>query len=58
MSKEKQIKVFDIRKAFEKGKNNTNPIVRVTTKIGEYIWDTGIILGNALTNVPEKRKDK
>ena len=58
MTEKKQIKPVDVREVFEKGKKNQNPIVRGITYTAEYLWDTGMILGDALANVPEQRKIK
>jgi len=46
----------DIRKVFEKGVNSKNIIVRGTTQIVKYVYDSGIILGSALSNEKEEGK--
>jgi len=56
MTEKKQIKSLDVRETFKKGKNDKNVFVRGMTKAAEYVWDTGLILGKALADVPEQRK--
>ena len=49
---------LDIRIAFEKGKKSKNPIIYRVTRVAEYLWDTTVILGEALADVPKRRKIK
>lgn len=56
MKEKRQITPIDIREVFEKGKKDKSSVVRGLTKTAEFLWDTGIILGEAVANVPEQRK--
>ncbi len=47
---------IDVRKVFDKGINSKNIIVRGTTQIVKYVYDSGIILGSALSNENEEGK--
>lgn len=49
---------LDVRIAFENGKKSSSLVVRGATRAAEYLWDSGILLGEALANVPKKRKIK
>ncbi|HWS49156.1 MAG TPA: hypothetical protein VN174_03865 [Candidatus Methanoperedens sp.] len=53
---EKNNNGFDIRATFEKGKQSDKAFVRLAAKAAEELWNTGIILGKALADIPEKRK--
>lgn len=47
---------IDIRNIFDKGVNSKNIVVRGTTQIVRYVYDSGIILGSALGHSPEVGK--
>jgi hypothetical protein len=49
---------IDVREIFNKGKNSQSLIVRGTTQIVEYVYDSGIILGKALGGAEEVEKRK
>lgn len=47
---------IEVRKVFDKGVNSKNIIVRGTTQIVKYVYDSGIILGSALGDENEEGK--
>lgn len=49
---------INVREVFKKGKESKNPVIRGATKIAEFFWNSGLILGAAVSKAepPQTRK--